>query len=852
MGDLQRLGLSRRRSLQLATAAAALPFAPAAKAANMREDPVAQGRDQSFDRDWRFHRGDGPDWGEKAFNDSAWRRLDLPHDWSIEDLEAGAPAVNAVITTADTAPIWQPVKDAPKRIGPFDGGSNLLLAASESAGGAATGHTVGGVGWYRKRFRLPQEAAGSRVELVFDGVYANADVWINGQHLGSHPNGYTPFAFDLTPHLDLAGDNLVAVRVTNLGRNSRWYSGSGIYRHVRLNVTNALHFTLWGVSVTTPTVSERSATVQVRARVEGLLPGAVVVTKICDAAGRVAAEARGPASANGVIALDLPRPKLWSPETPVLYQMECELFDGEKRADRIITPFGVRRVEIDAQNGLRINGKPYKLRGGCVHHDNGHLGAAAFDRAEERKIELLKARGFNALRTSHNVPSPAFLDACDRHGVLVLEEPFDCWNAGKNPDDYHLYFKGHWRDDLAAMVGRDGNHPSVIIWSIGNEIPDTLTPEGIKTARALTEELRRLDPTRPITQGINGPNGPDVTTPSGKPEQTASQFLDIAGYNYKLNQYEKMHAGFPNRVMVGTESWPAELAEVWRLVDRSPYLIGDFVWTAMDHLGESGIGRSMLPGAPFPGAADYPWFNAFCGDLDLIGEQKPQSLVRDVVWGLSPLEVCVQRPTPNDVKERITQWGWRDELPSWTWPGAEGKALNVRVYTRGDRVEVTLNGRKVAEQAVTEADKATALVPVPYAPGKLVATAFLAGKPIGRRELETVGELASIRLRADRPQIRADRNDLAYFTVEILDARGRLVPDAVQVVEVGLSGPAELAAFGNANPRGVASFRQPVAKTWHGRALVIARATGEPGSITVEARAKGLKTAVARIRVDQD
>ncbi|WP_230461363.1 glycoside hydrolase family 2 TIM barrel-domain containing protein [Sphingobium sp. CAP-1] len=465
------------------------------------------------------------------------------------------------------------------------------------------------------------------------------------------------------------------------------------------------------------------------------------------------------------------------------------------------------------------------------------------DRAEERKVELLLARGYNAVRTSHNPPSTAFLNACDRLGMLVMEEPFDCWNVGKNPDDYALYFKDHWHDDLAAMVGRDGNHPSVILWSIGNEIPETGTPAGVETARMLADALRRLDDTRPITQAINTANGPDVTRADGRPDQAATQFLDVAGYNYKLFAYERDHARFPDRVFVGTESYPRDVDTIWRRTDQSAWLIGDFVWTAMDYLGESGIGRSDLA-TPDPSRAPYPWFNGYCGDIDIIGQQKPQSLLRDVVWGLSPLELAVQRPLPEGASERMTPWGWRDELQSWTWPGAEGRPLSVAIYTRGDHVELLLNGKLVAERTLTEKDASVAQIILPYAPGRLVARAYRAGRRIGERMLETAGVAATLRLTADRSRLRADRDDLAFVTVEVTDQAGRLVPDAVHVLRSAIRGSAELVAFGNANPRGVASFQQPVAKSWHGRALAVCRPTGQSGRAVLTVESENLRPAM--------
>jgi beta-galactosidase len=835
MHDLSTSSLSRRAVLQLSASAAILLLAQCTLHA---EELVADRREQAFNGDWRFLRGDGEGLASPAFDDSAWRRLDLPHDWSIEDLPGSFPRQNARIREADTAPLWQAVKNTPHLIGPFDADLNRL--------GGPTGFTSGGIGWYRKRFTLPPLAPDGRVEIVFDGAYMNAQVWLNGVLLGGQPYGYSPFACDLTPYFNRSGENVLAVRVANLGRNSRWYAGSGIYRDVHLNITRDLRFACWGLTVTTPTATSEAAAVSVVARIEGPLAGGMLTTRIKDEAGQIVAEARRPADKEASTRLQLTKPRLWSPESPNLYQVECLLHAGDQQVDRMTAPLGLRRVEIDAANGLRINGKPYKLRGGCIHHDNGLLGAAAIGRAEVRKVEQLKERGFNALRTSHNPFSSAFLDACDRLGILVMEEAFDAWKKGELPDDYHLYFDGWWKQDLAAMVRRDANHPSVIIWSIGNEIGERLEPEGIATAKMLADEVRRLDPTRPVTAAINGSNGRDVTGPSGKPDQAATQSLDISGYNYKPGDFEKDHARFPERVMVGTESFPSEVDTLWRLIERSPYVIGDFVWTAMDYLGEAALGwTGLAPDAVEHGV--YPWFAAYCGDVDLIGQQKPQSLARDVTWGLSPLEVTVQRPLPDGKREEPSYWGWQDELQSWTWPGAEGKPLTVSIYTRADQVRLELNGRVVADQALTPDASAMARIPVPYEPGRLVATAFLAGQQIGHRTLETAGTAAALRLAVDRPGIAASLDDLAYVTVEVVDVAGRLVPDAVHVVRASVTGAIELAAFGNANPRGVASFRQPLAKTWHGRALAILRPTGGQGVAAITVESEGLTSVQARV-----
>ncbi len=416
-----------------------------------------------------------------------------------------------------------------------------------------------------------------------------------------------------------------------------------------------------------------------------------------------------------------------------------------------------------------------------MHHDNGILGAAAFDRAEERRVEILKANGFNAIRTSHNPPSPAFLDACDRLGMMVIDEAFDCWNLGKNVDDYHLYFEDWWERDLKSMLMRDRNHPSVIFWSIGNEIDGRREPKGVAIAKELRDAVKSIDPVRPVIMAVPGPY--DHNLPEWQANDPAFLHLDVGGYNYQWQQYEIDHKRFPNRIMMGTESFPIEAYDSWRSADRLSYVLGDFVWTGIDYLGESAIGHSILSQTPAWWRQQYPWFNAYCGDIDLIGGKKPQSYYRDVLWGRSPLEMAVQRPLPAGRTEELANWGWLDELRSWTWKGYEGKPLNVRVYSSGDQVKLLLNGKEIGSKAVPESAKLIAQFDVPYAAGELRAIAFKNGQQIGSLAFKTVASPARLRLKADRQTIPARRGDLAFVTVEITDAAGAPVPDIVRKIE---------------------------------------------------------------------
>jgi beta-galactosidase len=836
----------RRDVLKGVAALATLPLLPQLSAGALA-DPETKAikpltsneRERSFDDGWRFFLGEAEGAERPDFDDRRWRLLDLPHDWSIEDLPARAE------TTAAAA-IWD-TNNTPNRIGPFD--------ADASAGKNSTGFVVGGTGWYRKRFSLAPSKDRQRVEIRFDGVYMDTDVWLNGQRLGNHPYGYTSFTFDLTPHLKPNGENLIAVRVRNLGKNSRWYSGSGIYRHVWLTVTGDVRVPTWGVGVVTPSVTASAATVKITTAVENhsaaprdvsvrirvLDAGGVEVGK-SEAARRVAANE----SAEVEQSITVNSPKLWSVKTPSLYRAEVTLVANRDVIDQTSTAFGIRTIEVDAERGLRINGEVVKLKGGCLHHDNGVLGAAAIDRAEERRVEIMKANGFNAIRTSHNPPSPAFLDACDRLGVLVIDEAFDMWRAAKNPEDYHRFFDEWWQRDLQSMVQRDRNHPCVMMWSIGNEIHERAEPEGVEIAARLVGEIKRLDTTRPTTQAVCH----FWDYPNRKWQQTDPAFVhvEVGGYNYKWQEYEADHARHPQRVMCGTESFPLEAFDNWRLVEAHPYVIGDFVWTGMDYLGETGIGHVHLDKQTSYELQPFPWFNAYCGDIDLIGGKKPQSYYRDVVWGNSQLEMAVQRPVPEGHKETISAWGWSDELRSWTWPGAEGRALNVRVYSRGDTVRLLLNGKQVGEAAVSADTKLRADFSVPYAPGELRAVALTKGKELASVVFTTTGAPASLRLVADRASLRTDRNDLAFVTVEALDGSGRLVPDAVVPVRFSLTGVAELAAVGNANPKDAASFRQPERRTFQGRCLAVLRPTGSRGAITLRAEAEGLTAASVRLQ----
>ncbi len=780
--------------------------------------PDFSNRDQNFDSDWKFHLGNVPEAEMESFDDSKWRTLDLPHDWSIEDL---APVAGK------------------KQIGPF---------SEDSPGKGATGHVIGGIGWYRKTFTTDKLMENKKVQILFDGVYMNSEVWINGQTLGVHPYGYTPFYYDLTPYLNPVGEkNTLAVKVSNTGKNSRWYSGSGIYRHVDLVVTEKLYIPIWGISVSTPEVAKEKAKVKIKIDLANEIKESgklLITTHLTSPEGskkiktETSIDAFSDEKANIEQNFELKNPTLWTLDSPALYKAVTEVSFNGKVVDQQTTTFGIRSIAYSAGKGFLLNGEPIELKGGCMHHDNGPLGSATIDRAEERRVELMKKFGFNAIRTSHNPPSRQFLDACDRLGVLVIDEAFDQWQRPKNPEDYNLYFDKWHKQDLESMILRDRNHPSVVFWSIGNEINERVDPSGLEIMKNLISIVKNIDTTRPITEAICF----FWDHPGYKWESTIPAFaqLDVGGYNYQLGEYEKDHQIAPERLMMGTESFPRQAFENWQMVEKHPYIIGDFVWTAMDYLGESGIGHSSVKkDTKDTFSMEWPWYNAYCGDIDICGFKKPQSYYRDVVWKVSNLEIAVHSPVPAGMKEVISMWGWPDEQQNWNWAGNEGQKLQVNVYSNYPEVRLELNGKAIGTKPVSTGTKLTATFEVPYEAGELKAIALKDGKDVETKILKTTGKPAKVKLTADRSDLKASRNDLSYVTVEVIDENDNLVPNANLPIQFKVEGAGELAAVENGNPADMKSFRAPQVTSFRGRGLVILRPTGTSGEIKLKAESSG-------------
>ena len=923
------------------------------------------GEIQKFDFDWQFHPGGVKGAEQPGFDDSGWRTVDVPHDWSIEDLDAEKLKAEVPLRTDDTGwrfsrgddlawkekdfddSGWESVKpdfwenhsnyddtpafgwyrrtvEIPQKLAGrdvniavgwmdnadetfFDGeligrtgamppaepvsdkkkmrvytipaklataGRHVIAVRvydmwdegglyrtplerqisgpfdSWSEGGRSEGFTRSGTAWYRKHFTVPAEWKDKRVLVQFDGVYMNADVWLNGTHLGRHSYGYTSFVLDLTEHLR-EGANVLAVEVKTIQPNSRWYPGAGIYRHVWLKVFSPVHLANWGMAVTTPEVSRDLAKVVVATTIEnttGQRDEVVLETEIFSPQG----ESLGVKRSINRISEQQPypyeqifrvmRPALWSPDTPRLYTAVTTLKKGDEVLDTRRTAFGIRSIEFDAAKGFLLNGMPTLLKGACMHHDNGPLGAAAYDRAEERKVELMKSAGYNAIRCAHNPPSPAFLDACDRIGMLVINEAFDYWNRSKRLK--HGDFPLRWQSDIESMVLRDRNHPSVMMWSIGNEITEQHQDAGAKTARELADYVRSLDSTRPVTAGMCQ-FGMDTDWLNREPFSAA---LDVPGYNYRLQDFRSDHIRHPDRVMYMSESTGSEAFAYWSLVEDLDYVIGDFVWTGMDYLGESAVGWAAL----YDPTIDFPWTLPYCGDLDLCGFRRPASYYRDVMWGDEGVYAFVQTPDPNATFgiPYKSLWGWPDVQMSWTWPGHEGKGVNVEVYAGCERVRLLVNGKDYGVKTVgRETEYKAVWNDVIYEPGTLQAIGYDGAGETAQWTLRTAGKPAAVRLWADRQVIAADGQDLSYVTVEIVDSQGVRIPDAKLPITLDVQGAGELIGFGSGNPRTAESFQARQRNAFEGRCLAIIKASKQPGTITVKADGPGLKTGAVTVDV---
>lgn len=784
----------------------------------------AAAEEQRLSQGWLFSRGDVGGAEAAALDDRDWKQVAVPHDWSIVDRPDGT--------------------------GPFD---------PQAIAGQDSGYLSGGIGWYRRHLKLDASAIQKIVRLKFEAVYMDATIWLNGRQLTAHRYGYTAFTVDLTGKLQ-PGDNVIAIRINHPDPSSRWYAGSGIIRPVTLQILDCVHIDPDTVFVTTPQATPAMGSVAIRTSAGNCATRAQpveLVSKVVNPDGEVVAQTtqRRTVAAGASIewnqSLAIPRPALWSPDSPNLYTLVQETRVNGATTDTRRTRFGIRTITVDAVNGLRVNGQRVVLRGGNIHHDNYMIGAAGAPDADARKVSLMKAAGYNAVRNAHNPASQATLDAADELGMLVIDEAFDAWNKNKRAQDYSRFFADNWASDIDSLVISGRNHPSVVFWSIGNEIPEDGTPLGVETGRKLAARVRSMDPTRPITQAIN------ADTPKLS-DQAA--LLDVAGLNYHAHDFEGEHQKFPDRIFYTSESLSKDAFPYWRFVETRPWVIGDFVWTAVDYIGESGIGW-MGYSQDWQKLGPYPWHLAYSGEIDATGRKRPAAYYREVLWktGIDPISAFVRQPKgTEDLPDRhlfpITgphlDWALDDVHQSWTWPGQEGKPLEVEVYSELPEVELLLNGASLGRKRVGVESEYKALFAVPYTPGTLTAVGYRDGREAARWELRTAGAPARARVTADRDRLTANGEDIAYVTVELVDAAG--TPVYAQAgdrrVTVRVLGAATLAGVGNGNPQDPASFQSGVRKSFHGRVVAVARAGTRAGPVVIEVEADGLP--VERLRLD--
>jgi hypothetical protein len=770
-----------------------------------------------FDDGWTFHRGDVNGAQFTDFDDSDWRRLDLPHDWSIE--------------------------------GEF---------SEEHASGQ--GYLPGGVGWYRKTFRAPADDQGKKISVVFDGVYQNSDVWINGHHLGKRPFGFITFRHELTEHLNYGGENVISVRVDHSNEaDSRWYTGSGITRQVRLQKVNPVHVGHWGTFVRTPTVSEDRAVVSVSTDLVNASENDRTVTlnlSVENAGQEVGANevsVRVPAGAQRTVEreISVDDPSLWSTDDPNLYRLVSSVHTQGAQTDRTETSFGIRTFRFDAQEGFFLNGESMLIKGVCLHNDAGALGAAVPVQEWRDRLRLMKEMGANAIRTSHNPPPPELLTLADEMGFLVMDEAFDEWKLGKkkwiqgwnvgagegaaglgtyySQHGYSDFFEEWAKTDLQAMVKRDRNHPSIVLWSIGNEVDYPNDPytdpnredyqawrpsayQVTETARKLYDHVKAVDDTRPVTAAVA--NAP-LANKTGY-----AALLDVVGYNYQEEHYEEDHESFPQRKMIGSET--GDSYEAWQVVEDHDYIPGQFLWTGIDYLGEAGR---------------FPSRSNDSGLLTLSNVRKTGFFYRKSLWSDEPMVALA-------VADSVEEGDYDDEggTSHWTWEGQEGEQMTVVAYTNGEAVELSLNDESLGQKAPADDETPWVTWTVPYEPGTLRAVARTDGEAVAQHELQTAGEAHAVELAPNRSEIRANGDDISSVRVRVVDSAGVRVPQADHEIRFDVEGPGENIGVGNSDHESIAPYKADVRNVYRGRARIIVQSSGTPGEITVRAEADGLSS----------
>ncbi len=876
-------------------------------------------RKSSLDIGWKFHRDAVINAEMADYDDSGWRTLTVPHDFSME------PAFVPTDYRPETE-IWNEIQ-----VGPF---------VRTNVGDMDQGQTIGGEGWYRKTIKLPlaqgetlaDYLARKEVSIQFDGVYNHAEVWINGKKVAMNVYGYSPFQVSLNEALkgesegeskgervkSKDGEVKIAVKSLNVDQNSRWYAGSGIYRHVWLITTDKLHLNEWDVFVDgSEVLASKSAKVKVKAKVFNANAGSTsgdLKVDIIDHTGKVVSSTVKSFSSAEEVNTDLTvkSAHLWSIEDPYRYTARVSVNKDGKECDALTIPFGIRTLDFSVKDGFKLNGKVVKMKGGCVHHDNGLLGTASVDYAEIRKVEMLKAQGYNAVRCSHNLPSETFLNACDSLGMLVIDEVFDQWEKSKRPDDYSNFFSKekqmiadgkivgmgitNFEYDAALMVRRDRNHPSIVIWSIGNEIYQRSDERGKEIGLMINKIIKQHDNTRPTTlANCTYWDNPGKTWEKDSP--IAFESTDIGGYNYAVQYYESDHEKFPERIMVGTETYPSAIAENWNFMDKHPYVIGDFVWTAIDYVGEAGVGHTFeRTNDAWIQVLGWPWFNAWCGDIDLTGNKKPQSYFRDVVWGERKIAMAVRPAIPQGEHEEIRGWGWTAEENHWNWGkgylpielrpenyktsslmgrvvhdinAKRSDSLRVNVYSREKRVRLSINGKVVGEKDINP-NNYTASFWVAYEPGELKAEVVdrvkgkvervkgkvervkgkvervkskverVKGKGQDFVIFNTASAPTGIQLETMEGTVNSSHNNLVYVYINVVDKDGNLCPTAELPLKIETSGAKHIAIAGTGHPYDMKSFRSMTPTSFRGKALLIIQPQDESGQVKIKVTSEGI------------
>ena len=769
--------------------------------------------------------------------------------------------------------------------------------------GAEGGFYPGSLMTYTKMLDIPADWQGQRVLAHFDGCAGWTKIVVNGHVAGHHHYAYTPFSIDLTPYLKFGKTNRLSVTAgTNTQPNGRWYTGGGLYRHAQLLVAPQVHFAVDGIYAHLDHITNGDAFVVVEATVENhtgtdadrwvslcAVPENEDSSAACAAAGKIKLHIPAGQSATAHTTLCIENARIWDIDRPELYTITAELTDGEAVLDTDSTLFGVRTITVDAKNGFCLNGRSLKLKGGCIHSDNGILGAASYYDSEYRKVLLHKQNGFNALRFAHNPASAEMLEVCDRLGILVFDEVFDVWNMPKNTYDFSQFFEAEGLTELDAFVKRDRNHPCVAIWSIGNELPEQGgLSDGYRTSALLAERVRQLDATRPVGGALcsffNGLDDED----NGKFWQSLMQTAmknggglsnldgeygraiwndyteafcapwDVVGYNYLNYHYDEAGELFPNRVILCTESKPREGEEYWADVERLPYLIGDFEWTSHDYLGEAGIGKVLYVQPEQAAAAaqalnytQYPWRTSNTGDFDLCGFAKPQLAFKRIVWGSKETYLAVKDPRNYGKTELLGRYAWPECAHSWTWPVGPGSPVEVEVYSSAEEVELILNGQSLGRSPARNTAKFT----LTYQPGTLEAVSYTGGQEVSRDTLTTAGKAVALKITPEKntphgASLPANGESLCFAKIEAVDADGNPVPYVEAEITAACEGAAALAALGTGRPATEENYTAGKITLYKGCALAIVRAGTEAGEATLTVRAEGLSSAVLRLNME--